>query len=179
MSYINRLLLLAGITLMISGCASVLPNKNPTGTQFPKVLGTALTKETKQLPASFAGQHTILLIGYVQNAQFDIDRWLIGLDMVGSTIPVYEIPTINGMFPQIFSTQIDNGMRKGIPKPLWKGVITVYDDAEQIVQLTGNTNSNNARVMMLNPAGTITYFNDEGFSVDGLKALLAASTSDQ
>jgi len=162
------------LLLFASGCTTTTPNRNPTGEQFPQAQGTSLTNEIKQLPDSFSNEYTILLIGYVQNAQFDIDRWLIGLDMIGSTIPVFEIPTINGMFPKMFKTQIDNGMRSGIPKPLWKGVITVYEDADEIVELTGNEKPNNARVIMLDPNSKVIYFNDKGFSVDGLKALMSS-----
>ncbi|MFT5294627.1 MAG: hypothetical protein ACI9YH_000633, partial [Colwellia sp.] len=57
-----------------------------------------------------------MLVGYKQNSQFDIDRWLIGLDMTETKVDAYEIPTIQGLFPRMFSTLIDNGMRKGIPK---------------------------------------------------------------
>lgn len=63
---------------------------------------------------------------------------------------------------------IDNGMRKGIPKSLWKGVITIYSDGQQIQELTGNTNPNNARAVLLDEQGTIIYFYDQGFSVDAL-----------
>ena len=62
-------------------------------------------------------------------------------------------------------------MRKGIPKELWKGVITVYEDGEKIQQFTGNENPNNARVILINKKGTIIYFYDEGFSVAALNNL--------
>ena len=84
---------------------------------------------------------------------------------------VYEIPTIQGMFPRMFSTVIDNGMRKGIPKALWRNVITVYKQGELIQSFTGNEKPNNARVILINKKGTILYFYDEGFSVDALNSL--------
>jgi cytochrome oxidase Cu insertion factor (SCO1/SenC/PrrC family) len=69
----------------------------------------------------------------------------------------------------MFSTFIDNGMRKGIPKELWKGVVTVYEDGDMIQRFTGNINPNNARVMLLDAQGKILYFYDRGFSVAALK----------
>ncbi len=138
---------------------------------FPRVSGETLSQEPVQLPDHFKGQHTVVLIGYVQNSQFDIDRWLIGLDMTGTRAPVYELPTIAGLFPQFFETQINDGMRKGIPKPLWKGVITIFDDGERVQAFTGNTNPNNARAMVLDESGQILFFHDQGFSVDALNRL--------
>ncbi len=111
---------------------------------------------------------TLLLIGYKQNSQFDIDRWLIGLDMTETRVNVYEIPTIQGLFPQMFSTVIDNGMRAGIPKSLWKGVVTIYGDGEQVQALTGNENASNARVVLLDEKGKVIYFYDQGFAVAAL-----------
>jgi cytochrome oxidase Cu insertion factor (SCO1/SenC/PrrC family) len=75
------------------------------------------------------------------------------------------------MAPRMFSTFIDEGMRKGIPKELWKGVITVYEDGDKIQRYTGNQNPNNARVMLLDAEGKILYFYDRGFSVDALKSV--------
>ena len=113
----------------------------------------------------------MLLIGYKQDSQFDIDRWLIGLDMTNTLVDVYELPTIQGMFPRMFSTMIDNGMRKGIPKELWKGVITIYKDGDAVQEFTGNENGNNARVALLDKEGLVLYFYDRGFSVQALNEL--------
>jgi hypothetical protein len=112
-----------------------------------------------------------MLVGFKQNSQFDIDRWLIGLDMTETKVDAYEIPTIQGLFPRMFSTLIDNGMRKGIPKQLWKGVITVYEDGEKVQAFTGNEDPNNARVILLNKEGIVLYFYDDGFSVAALNEL--------
>lgn len=138
---------------------------------FPRISGETLSEKQVQLPEHFQGQHTVVLIGYVQNSQFDIDRWLIGLDMTGTKAPVYELPTITGLFPQFFETQINEGMRKGIPKSLWKGVITIYEDGDKFQAFTGNTHPNNARAMVLDENGRILFFHDQGFSVDALNRL--------
>lgn len=133
--------------------------------------GESLEGDVVVMPQDFAGQQTLLLFGYVQDSQFDIDRWLIGLDMTQTQVAVYEIPTIKGMLPRMFKTFIDGGMRKGIPKELWKGVVTVYADGDKLQQYTGNQNPNNARVMLLDANGKVLYFYDRGFSVDALNAL--------
>jgi hypothetical protein len=171
MKVMLQMMFVSVIVFINTACTSNYPNQNPVGQQFPPVKGESLEQQVVEIPGAFNGAKTLLLVGYVQNSQFDIDRWLIGLDMTQTDIPVYEIPTIAGLFPQFFETQINNGMRKGIPKSLWKGVVTVFDDGALIQEFTGNQNSNNARVILLDEAGKIIFFNDEGFSVDGLRSL--------
>ena len=163
------LFILAGILLV--GCSTTYVNQDPTGKVFPSVEGESLEKEKTKMPEHFMGESTVLLLGYKQDSQFDIDRWLIGLDMTKTDVKVYELPTIQGLFPRMFSTQIDNGMRKGIPKELWGGVITIYADGSMLQEFTGNENPNNARVMLLDKEGKIIYFYDRGFSVLALNEL--------
>lgn len=158
---------------LLSGCMTDFPNQTIVGKPFPTVEGETLEQEKVSIPEHFEGESTVLLLGYVQNSQFDIDRWLIGLDMTNTKAPVYELPTISGMFPQFFETQINNGMRKGIPKELWKGVITIYADGEKVQQFTGNQNPNNARAIVIDENGKVLFFHDRGFSVDALKQLKA------
>lgn len=168
-----RLTFIIAFLLLLNGCSQTYPNQQVVGQNFPSISGTSLEQEDIKIPEMFAEELTLLLVGYKQDSQFDIDRWLIGLDLTNTNIPVYELPAIQGMFPRMFSTFIDNGMRKGIPKPLWKGVITIYKDGATVQKFTGNVNANNARVMLINKAGEILYFYDQGFSVDALKQVRA------
>lgn len=156
------------IVLTLAACSSTYQNVDITGKVFPTIKGTSLNEQIMTIPADLPGETRLLLIGYVQDSQFDIDRWLIGLDMTETKVPVYELPIIAGMAPRMFSTFIDNGMRKGIPKAMWGGVITVYKQGAEIQQLTGNQDPNNARVVLIDKMGKILYFYDDGFSVSAL-----------
>ena len=160
--------------IFVSACSTDYANRKPMGEKFPNVVGQSLEKEMVSFPEHTANRNVVLLLGYVQNSQFDIDRWLIGLDMTGTQVDVYELPTIQGMFPRFFKTQIDNGMRKGIPKELWKGVITIYEDGETVQAFTGNINANNARVILLDKKGEVAFFSDNGFSVAAMNSLRSA-----
>ena len=166
-----RLLFICFFLFFIVGCSTNYANQSITGQPFPSISGESLEKEVVNIPEDFKGKTTLLLIGYKQNSQFDIDRWLIGLDMTNTQVDAYEIPTIQGLFPRMFSTMIDNGMRAGIPKPLWKGVVTVYQDGEKVQAFTGNENPNNARVVLLDEQGIIVYMSDDGFSVSSLNKI--------
>jgi hypothetical protein len=163
--------------LFFSSCANYeYPSQVTTGDKMIEVTGQSLEGHSVVIPRDFAGQETLLLFGYKQNSQFDIDRWLIGLDMTKTNVAAYEIPTIQGMLPRMFSGFIDGGMRKGIPKNLWKGVVTVYEDGDKVQRFTGNLNPNNARVMLLDKQGNIVYFYDRGFSVAALNEVRSQLT---
>jgi hypothetical protein len=159
------------IVFGLIGCSTTYINRNPVGEKFPTVNGQTLTEEERELPTYFKGSNVVLLLGYEQDSQFDIDRWFIGLDMTETKIKAYEIPTIQGLFPRMFQSTIDNGMRKGIPKELWGGVITIYGDGATVQEFTGNENPNNARVLLLDKQGKVIYFHDRGFSVPALNEL--------
>ena len=160
------------LVLFFSSCANYdYPSQVKLGDNMIAATGESLEGNVVAIPEDFKGQETLLLFGYKQDSQFDIDRWLIGLYMTQTQVAAYEIPTIQGMLPRMFSGFIDSGMRKGIPKQLWKGVVTVYADGDKIQRFTGNQNPNNARVMLLDKAGKIVYFYDQGFSVEALNML--------
>ena len=163
--------------IVFSSCANYeYPSQVTIGGSMVEATGESLEGNTVVIPQDFIGQETLLLFGYKQDSQFDIDRWLIGLDMTQTQVAAYEIPTIQGMLPRMFSGFIDGGMRKGIPKQLWKGVVTVYADGDKVQRFTGNLNPNNARVMLLDKQGNIVYFYDRGFSVAALNEVRSLLT---
>lgn len=153
------------------GCATPFPNQKIKGSTFPSVLGDSLDGKKWKIPEELTEKTSILILGYKQNSQFDIDRWLIGIDQLQITTKVYELPTIKGFFPRMFKPYIDNGMKKGIPKDMWGGVITIYKDGKNIQKFTGNENPNNARVVVINNKGVVQFFYDEGFSTSALNKL--------
>ena len=162
------------LSITTLGCATPSPNRDTLGERFPSTRGEALDGKTWRLPREFAGAPVVLLLGYVRDAQFDIDRWLIGLDMTQTEVKVYELPTIRGLAPRMFRSKINEGMRQGIPKALWGGVITIYEDGARVERFTGSTAPNNARVLLLDREGVVRLFIDEGFSVVGLNRLKMA-----
>jgi hypothetical protein len=168
----RKLFTLFIVGLLLQSCANYdYPSQVVLGENIIEFEGESLAGEATSIPQAFTGQNTLLLFGYVHKSQFDIDRWLIGLDQTNTQVAVYEIPTIKGIFPQMFSTVFDNAMREGIPKEIWKGVITVYEDGERVQRYTGNLKPKNARVLLLNAQGEVIHFYDRGFSVDALNAM--------
>jgi hypothetical protein len=150
-----------------NGCTSMrtITNRNPTGQRLPAVSGQSLEKTDVALPGDFAGAPAVLLVGYAQGAQFDIDRWLMGLLQAEIDVRLVEVATIPGLVPTMISGWIDDGMRAGIPREDWASVVTLYGkSAAPIARLTGTEFPRRARVLVLDQEGTIAWFDDTGYA---------------
>jgi hypothetical protein len=162
---VTALLAAAAVALTAGGCRSPLPNRVPIGEQFPSAAGKALTGERVEVPAAWFGAPTVVLIGYVQDAQFDADRWMLGLMQAGAKVRIVELPTINSRIASVFEDTIDEGMKGGIPPEDWSSVVTVYGKAARpIAAFTGNERPRNMRVLLLDRDGKVVWFHDEGYS---------------
>ncbi len=165
-SKINCTSLILAVVLFVTGCTTSYPARSPLGEQFPSVRAKVLTGEEVEIPQFFHGKDALLLVGFIQDTQFDIDRWLLALKQLKTPIVVAEIPTIQGLFPRIISTTINQGMRNGIPEEDWQIVFTVYKDAEKITKFVGNTKPRNVRAILIDKNGVVRWFHDRGFSAD-------------
>jgi len=123
-----------------------------------------LQGEKVAIPEKFEGKNTLLLVGYVQRAQFDIDRWILGALQADINVEIVEVPTISGMLPQMVQGFIDNGMRSGIPKSDWGSVVTVYEDASKIIAALGNERPQSAYAVLLDRQGRIVWTSNIGYS---------------
>ena len=167
-------LVLLGGFLSVTSCTASVENRNPLGELFPPTQGTSLEGEPIALPPK---EPSILLVGYVQKAQFDADRWLVGLLQVTPPAKILEVPAVAGLFPRLIAGTIDGGMRKGIPQEDWQSVVTCYGAAAaDILQLTGNQNPRNIRVLLLDGEGQVRWFHDRGFSASKLLELGEAAS---
>ena len=167
------LVVIGGIVL-VPGCQSPIPNRDPSGEAFPAVSGRDLEDTEIQLPSDLAGSPAVVLVGYVQGTQFDIDRWMLGMVQSGSKLRLVEVPAVGGWFPELFlQPTIDDGMRSGIPAENWTSVVTLYgDDADEVRRFTGTERPRNARVLLLDPSGTVSWFWDQGYSPGRLVQML-------
>jgi hypothetical protein len=161
-------LLLVVIALLLAvwapmSCRSVHPARVPIGEPFPQVTGTSLAGAGVELPP--LGRPSVLLIGYEQNAQFDADRWLVGLLQAEVDARILEVPTIPGLFARAAAGFIDSGMRSGIPSEDWPSVVTVYGSAaDRIARFTGSEKTRNMRVLALDSDGRVRWMHDRGYS---------------
>lgn len=159
------------LVLTLTSCSTVVDRRDPTGELFPGVEGESLSGERVRFPDAFLGAPVVVLIGYRQDSQFDIDRWLLGATQAGLEVRLVEVPTIPGLVPRMASGFIDRGMRSGIPSEDWGSVVCVYGDAAAIVAFTGNENPLPGRVVLLDAEGRVVFFHDRGYSVGSLVRL--------
>ena len=158
--------------LVLAGCTKVVPTPVLSGhPKFPKVTGESLEKKPVTIPDDFAGKPTLLLVGFIQRAQFDIDRWILGIIQAEIPVSIVEVPTIAGMFPEMLQNTINNGMRSGIPNEDWGSVVTVYNDADKIIAAIGNERPQSAAVVLLDQNGKIVWFYNQGYSAKRLLEL--------
>lgn len=158
-------LVAVAVTLTAGGCRSPIPNRVPIGETFPSAVGNALTGDRVDVPDAWFGAPTVVLIGYVQDAQFDADRWMLGLLQAGAKVRIVELPTISSRIASVFEDTIDEGMKSGIPSEDWSSVVTVYGSAARpIAAFTGNERPRNMRVLLLDGDGRVVWFHDEGYS---------------
>ena len=161
--FVLGILVVAG--LLWQGGRSETANRNPTGEIFPTVVGQSLEEEGVTLPAGVQGGPSILLVGYLQESQFDIDRWVMGFLQAELDVQLLEVPTLPGLVPSFISGWIDDGMRSGIPQEDWSLVVTVYGDAAKpIAEFTGTENGRLARILLLDENGRVLWFDDKGYS---------------
>lgn len=171
----NSLRQLFPLALLLAACSSPLTNRDPVGEPFPSVRGESLEGTAMALPEELAGAPAVLIVGYLQDAQFDADRWLFGLLQSGTTLRILEVPAVRGWVPRMISGKIDQGMRDGIPAEDWGSVVTVYGDADKVAQFTGTELGNNVRVFLLDARGEVVWFHDRGYSAGVLLELLEAA----
>ncbi|MEM6512596.1 MAG: hypothetical protein AAF660_06255 [Pseudomonadota bacterium] len=165
-------LLFVAMALSLSACSSTVENRDPVGEPFPSVTGQTLAEQTINLPGDLAGKPAVLLVAYKQRTQFDVDRWLMGFLQAGIDVQLLELPTIKGLVPSLASGWIDDGMRSGIPKEDWSVVVTLYGDAAKpVVDLTGNENGQNTRVIVIDGDGRIVWFDDTGYAARKVLAI--------
>lgn len=156
-------LLLICLTIFACSPALVTPT-DVNGKVFPRVKGQSLDKQSITIPDHYSGKSAVLLIGYEQKAQFDIDRWILGILQAEVPVQIVEIPTIAGMMPQMVQGFINNGMRSGIPKEDWASVVTVYEDASKIINVIGNERPQSAHVVLIDGNGKIIWSTNRGYS---------------
>lgn len=163
---IRSLVFLSLVPLITVACGNTtMPApSNLNNTPFPRVQGRSLNETQVTLPDSYLGKPTLVLVGYVQKAQFDIDRWILGALQANIKAQIVEVPTIAGMVPRMVQGYIDSGMRSGIPQSDWGSVVTVYEDAPAIIEALGNERPNVARAVLLDKNGTIVWSSNAGYS---------------
>jgi hypothetical protein len=133
---------------------------------MPSSTGKDLNGTPWVVPEGLPGNETLILIGFDEPQQADIDTWTeeLGLSSPSNHIPWIEMPLINnpGMFMRWF---INTGMKGGIPsKEVRSHVWTAYTDKKAFMQSCGMPSEEVVYALVVNRKGKILAMEQGDFS---------------
>ena len=137
---------------------------SPLGWRFPAVAGSSLAGVRVAIPSDLAGAPALLLVAYRRGSQADVDRWQA---FAGDRLPgMYrlEVPVIPRLIFRPLAGWIDGGMRGGVPRDLWDGVVTIYEDGAVVRRFLGDHGGLAAHAVLLDQEGVVRWFEAGGFS---------------
>lgn len=152
-----------------SEAADVMP-----GRRMPVVAGKDLNGKAWNAPAGFPAERTLVILGYEQEQQADIDTWTAGMGLArpDNTLPWVEMPVIDepGM---IMRWVIDTGMQRGIPgKDARSHVWTAYTDRKGFLKSCGIESMSDIHVLVVARDGTILAMESGRHSEDAATRLV-------
>jgi hypothetical protein len=105
----------------------------PAEARMPEISAETLSERKVILPRDLPGERTLVLIAFVGSQQKNIDTWVVGLDLMKSSIEWIEAPVIDK--PNALSQSfINGGMRMGIPDPKVRDrTITLYTSRNELI----------------------------------------------
>jgi hypothetical protein len=171
-------IMLCSSSLFVTGCSSRRSFESApelVGTSLPTFRGEALDDRVVKFPEEIRGRAHLLLVAYVQEAQFDVDRWVLGVLQAKAPVNVLELPTIASLGARLAKGFINRGMQQGIPKEDWASVVTVYGDAEVLRSYVGEIPGNNACAMLVDSEGVVRWVHRNGYSPRELLELVEAA----
>jgi hypothetical protein len=169
-----------GNLLSVVGCSSrrsVESVPELIGQSLPRFRGESLDGRLVRFPDEIRGRSHLLLVAYVQEAQFDVDRWVLGVLQAKASVRIIELPTISGLGAQLAKGFINRGMQQGIPREDWASIVTVYGDAESLRSYVGEIPGNNACVLLIDSKGVIRWAHRNGYSPRELLELVSVAQS--
>jgi hypothetical protein len=142
---------------------------------LPSFLGESLDGRIVEFPEAIRGKSHLLLVAYVQEAQFDVDRWVLGVLQAKAPVRVLELPTISSLGARLAKGFINRGMQQGIPQEDWASVVTVYGDAESLRSYVGEIPGNNACALLVDSNGVVRWAHRDGYSPRELLELVSVA----
>jgi hypothetical protein len=168
------------VLLAVGMAPSGIPMKSAAdevkpGARLPGVTGKDLNGKAWKAPADFPGSRTLLILGYEEAQQKDIDTWTAGLGLTQreNKLPWVEMPVIDepGV---IMRWIIDTGMQRGIPdKEVRSHVWTVYTNRSEFLKSCGIESVNVIHVLVVTREGEVLALESGGYAEQAGRRLLA------
>ncbi|MFO0829501.1 MAG: hypothetical protein U0572_15290 [Phycisphaerales bacterium] len=163
--------ILACAAVFLGGC-NLVPSRDPTGEMLPSAEGKTLDGAPVTLRGELDGKPAILMIPYTDDAQFDCDRWSLGLDQLHTPMRRFELGVVPSTFGVVAAPAIDMSRRQKRAEVAWPTVLCFYGDgADALATQTGMGDAQYARVMLVDAAGAIRWYCDKGYTAERCEEL--------
>lgn len=144
--------ILTAVSLSALGLSAVARAAEPY--RLPVITAADLDGRPVSLPADLPADRSILLLGFAEEHQTGIDRWVAGLKLAARRgwleLPVIDNPGAIGRW------FIQEGMRRGLPDPAVRArVISVYTDKAEFLGRIGVQDDKSVAVLVVDRSGRV------------------------
>jgi len=151
------------------------------GARLPVVTGKDLNGKAWKAPADFPGGRTLVILGYEQEQQKEIDTWTaaLGLTRRGNQLPWVEMPVIDDP-GVVMRWIIDTGMQRGIPdREIRSHVWTVYTERKAFLESCGIESVDAIHVLVVTREGEVLAMESGAYTDEAGRRLLAVVDSEK
>jgi len=174
----RRALFLALISVLVVAAART---ETPDAASFPTLGGTNLEKQDIALPTELPGKANLIIFGFVQDHQEDINTWIPRCEELEREVAgfrFFEVPFLAGQY-RLIRFWIDGGMRRGIPdRAARERTITVYGGRSAAMRQLGITDLGKIYAFLIRPSGEVLWRSEGRWSQEKDTALRAALKRD-
>jgi len=128
--------------------------------RFPQVQADDLNGRELLLPQDFGGARNLVLIGFRQSQQADMDTWLARMPRFQALEPGlrwFECP-IAPLSMRLMKPFIDGGMRAGVPDPAMRArTITLFVDKPAFRATLGLASEDRIHLLLLDREGRVLW----------------------
>jgi len=146
-----------------------------SGARLPEVSGKDLNGKAWKAPTEFPGGRTLVILGYEEAQQKEIDTWTAGLGLTQreNKLPWIEMPVIDepGV---IMRWIIDTGMQRGIPdREIRSHVWTAYVERQAFLKSCGIESMRAIHVLVVTRAGDVLAMESGSYSKEAAARIRA------
>ena len=165
--------------------AMILAFATPTSSsvmgRLPSVMVTRPDQQTISLQANLPADRTLALIGFDRSHRADLDSWIAGLGLTGSTaIPWIRMPVLNDPGDPASRRALEERLRDRYANdPSRASVLPVITDRAAFTRSAGLAGANKAYVVVINRQGDVLARVEGEFTKEKAQTLRETLADDQ
>lgn len=166
--------ILVVLLLGFPACTTQYPARDPVGETLPRVVGETLAGERIVLPDDLAGSPAVLVVVYESAAQDEAKFWA---PVAVANLPDgrhYQVAAFTKLEHLLGRRRLTARAHGSVPESLHEKMVALWWDGRAFARFTGSPRDGRARVLILDAAGTVVYFSDQGFNAQTLRAFVDA-----